>query len=464
MALTQEQTPQTFLAEQAVIGCMLRDSSLVPKILAAVDEEDFGTDPCRRAYQAARSLFRAGSPVDPITIRNELGAESGRWLAELMDLTPSPSAWEDYAQLMHEQAALRRIQDYASGLLQAVRLEDCREAVQGLADVFAGGRKIDAWTLQELLTDFAQRQGQPEGKEYISFGIERLDQGTYVEHGDVVMIGGAPSDGKTAFALTVAWHMAKRHNVGFFSLETGREKLEDRLVTSGFGIDFGRIKRNSLTDDDWLSFARKMPSASERRLTVIRSAGMTAEQIAGISRARGFDVIFIDYVQLITPVSVRGASRAEQMAEVSRTLHTFAQTSGTLVVELAQLTRQERGSKRERDMFDLGESSQFEKDADLILLLYRPIDGTHLIEGDRDSELLDPEKHRILRVAKNKEGMRVRLPLAFDGAHQSFAVLVRNDGREVMRQLVDKGKKVKNQRTPGQLSLREIPEAQDMPF
>lgn len=463
MALT-DQTPQTFIAEQAVIGCLLRDSSLVPKILAAVDEADFATDPCRRAYQAARALFRAGSPVDPITIRNELGAESAKWLYELYELTPTTANWEGYADLMHEQAALRRVQDYASELLRAVRLEDCREAVQGLADVFAGGRKIDAWTLQELLTDFAQRQDCREPKEYISFGIERLDQGTYAEHGDVVMIGGAPSDGKTAFALTVAWHMARRHNVGFFSLETGREKLEDRLVASGFGIDFTRIKKNALSDDDWLNFARQMPEATERRLTVVRSAGMTAEQIAGISRARGFDVIFIDYAQLITPASVRGASRAEQMAEVSRTLHTFAQTSGTLVVELAQLTRQERGSKRERDMFDLGESSQFEKDADLILLLYRPIDGTHLVEGDKDSELLDAEKHRILRVAKNKEGMRVRLPLVFDGAHQSFSVLARNDGREVMRQLVDKGKKAKNHHTPGQMSFREIPEVEGVPF
>ena len=151
-------------------------------------------------------------------------------------------------------------------------------------------------------------------------------------------------------------------------------------------------------------------------------------------------------MQLITPVNTRNLSRAEQMAEVSRTLHTFAQTSNTLVVELAQLTRQDRKDKRERDMFDLGESSQFEKDADLILLLYRPPKDAHFVEGDKHSEALDPDKTRILRVAKNKEGMRVRLPLAFDGAHQSFYVLsenpydaIRRTSREVKKSPVTGG-------------------------
>ena len=89
--------------------------------------------------------------------------------------------------------------------------------------------------------------------------------------------------------------------------------------------------------------------------------------------------------------------RSEQMADVSRTLHTFAQRSGTLVVELAQLTRPEKGPWREPDMHDLKESGQFEQDADIIYLLFRP---------DPKSKEFDQDEHRILKIAKNKESRR----------------------------------------------------------
>ena len=92
-------------------------------------------------------------------------------------------------------------------------------------------------------------------------------------------------------------------------------------------------------------------------------------------------------------------------------------------------------------MFDLAESSQFEKDADLILLLYRPGKNTHIDENDATSELLDQNKTRVLRIAKNKEYLWGRWPLAFDGAHQKFTVLSRE--KDVMRQLIKTGKEVK---------------------
>ena len=175
-------------------------------------------------------------------------------------------------------------------------------------------------------------------------------------------------------------------------------------------------------------------------------------------------MVFIDYVQLITPEQIRGVSRADQMAEVSRALHTFAQTTGTTVIELAQLTRQERGSNRERDMFDLGESSQFEKDADIIMLLFRPPKGARYDENDKHSEELDPQKTRILRVAKNKEGSWGRWPLVFDGARQRFSIMQPNAFLAVQKAVRDakKGRAEKSQ----QLSFQELSEDKnsDMPF
>lgn len=452
MALTgQDQKRSAALdAEYAVIGSMLIDPETVPGALGRLRPEDFESESNARLFEAMRSLWRAGRPTDAITVLSACGLErdpdARAYVAELMETTVTSANCGEYVEIVRELSMVRTLQGHALRLTNAPTLDECRAEVTAMQDVLGAGHRLEAWTLPDMLADFAKRKSELAPKEYITIGLGPIDANTFLERGDVMVIGGAPSDGKTAFALACAYHMAKTHNVGFYSLETKREKLEDRLVASGFGIDFGAIKKSQLTDEDWMLFNEQLPDASARRLTVLRAAGMTADQITASARARGFDVVIIDYVQLIRPTVTRNVSRAEQMSEVSQTLHTFAQTSDTLVVELAQLTRQERGSKRERDMFDLGESSQFEKDADLILLLYRPTKGARFIEDDKNSEALDPDKTRILRIAKQKEGMRVRLPLSFDGAHQRFAVLgenvydaIRRSAREAKKKSVVEG-------------------------
>ena len=432
-----ELSQATIEAEQAVIGSMLIDADVVPQVLSTVDPRDFAGDTNRRMFEAMRALYREGAPVDGITVVDKLGwsqdKEKRAYVAELMEVTPTSANCMEYVSIMHDQAVLRTIRANAMQLSTAPTLDECRAPLAAMTEAFGSGQKIEAWTMAEMLMDFGDRHGNNAPKEYITIGIDPIDRNTFLERGDMMMLGGAPSDGKTALALTIAYHMSKSLNVGFYSLETGKEKLEDRLVSSGFQISFDAIKKGEMTDEDWVTFAEKSADAFKRRLTVLRASGLTADQIANSSRARGFDAIFIDYGQLITPVNVKNTTRAEQMAEVSRTLHTFAQSTKTLVVLLLQLTRQDRKDKRERDMQDLGESSQFEKDADLVLLLYRPKPGTHFIEGDKDSEILDPDKTRILRIAKQKEGRRVRLPLAFDGDHQTFYVLGENTHSAIRR-------------------------------
>ena len=446
MALNEDQLQSPGLrAEQAVIGSMLIDADCVPQVLANVDPAAFELDADRKLFAGARMLYTAGKGVDALTIIDAIGANDDqdmrRYASELMEVTPTSANVGEYIEIMHEQAKLRAIRAAAAVLKEAGSLHDCDKPMQELSEVYANGQQIEAKTLEEMLYEFARRKGDEAPREYLPLGIRQIDENTYLEHGDVMVIGGAPSDGKTAFALTVAYHLAQWYNVGFYSLETKYDKLEDRLVASGFQIDFNSIKKSQMTDEDWMRFAEGMSEAAKRRLTVLHASGLTAEQITASARARGFDIIFVDYVQLIRPLNTRNVPRHEQIAEISQTLHTFAQSTNTLVVELAQLGRKERQSKRERDMFDLGESSQLEKDADIVLLLYRPEKGTHFIEGDKSSETLDPDKTRILRIAKQKEGMRVRLPLVFDGAHQSFAVMGEDPHAAIRRASRDAQKK-----------------------
>lgn len=452
-------------AERGVIGSLLIDESLVREMVSVVDAQDFLNPANRLIFQAARQLFRAGKPVDALTIRDRVGSQYSDYMTQLIEITPTSANWREYAALMHSQATTQRIKNLAQYILEnAVTLDDCRQPCADMEQLLADGRRIDAWTMQEMMEDFFRAQDpDAPAPEYVTYGLEVLDQRNYTELGDVVMIGGYPSDGKTALALMMAYHMAARYKVGFFSLETDKRKVRDRMVASVAQIDFDAIKRRTLTESDWAGLAAKSTDMSKLDLTVLRAAGMTVADIQSASQAYGFQVVVIDYVQLITPEVSRRAPRSEQMADVSRALHTFAQSSGTLVIELAQLTRQERGSWREPDMHDLKESGQFEQDADIIFLLYRP---------SPSDDTLDQEKNRILKIAKYKEGPRGRWPLYFDGPKQTFSVMTDADGKAVLRQLVNAGKKAKSKNkaeAQGQQTMSEFrelsaEEAGDIPF
>lgn len=445
-------------AENAVIGSLLLDESLAAPILAAVDVADFGDKENRQIFQAARALLQEGKPVDPVTIRGKLGSGVEPRLLQLLEVTPTAVNWQEYAEIMHEQATLVRIQSAAQQLAAATSVEESRGQIAALADLVATGNGVEAWSMADAFKHFMESQAAEKKREYIGYGIREIDEGTYTERGDVVVIGGEPSAGKTALALVLAYHMAKKYRVGFFSLETGPRKLTDRLVSSALGIDFNLIKRQQMQESDFEKAAEGSSEFASRKLTLLRSSGWTVSQIQSISRSYGFDVIFIDYVQLIEPEGDPRAGMTQAVAGISRALHIFAQRSNTLVVELAQLSRpQKQAGWREPTMHDLKETGQLEQDADSVMLLYRPKPG-----GD-----FDPDKTRVLKIAKQKEGRLGKWPLAFDGSHQSFAPMAGSDGQALMRKMADKARQVKSARRAqvrDQVQFEEISETGDEPL
>ena len=317
---------------------------------------------------------------------------------------------------------------------------------------------------------FMSTQDDNEEVEYVSYGIREVDESTFTELGDVIIVGGEPSSGKTLLALQMAYHMAKRYKVGFFSLETKPKKLTVRLVSGAIDIDFTAIKRHQLRESDWQRVAEGGQDFTTRNLVLLRGGGMTASQIQAISRSYGFDVIFVDYVQMIVPETDPRLGQTQAMAAVSRSMHMFAQSSGTLVVELAQLARPEKQSKwREPNMHDLKETGQLEQDADVILLLYKPKLGTEI-----DGVEVDPDESRILKLAKQKEGPLKSWLMHFDGSKQRMSIMAGPDGQAVMRHFAEKAKARKakdaakktkrGDPVPGQVKWSEVEDDGTMPF
>lgn len=470
-----------YTAEQAVLGSMLQDSSIVSDALSVVKAEDFGDSFDRRLFEAARALFREGAPVDALTVLGKLGldadADSRAKVAAILDAAPTATNWREYAGIMHDRAILSLIQAEALRINGALTLDDCREPVAAITSALHAGRGIQGKTLEELLCNFAVRQDPAyTQQERFETGFSQIDHLVKLTRGKFAMIAGQPSDGKTALALQWALRFAAKQSVGVFSLETDDDTVADRFVTHGFGIDYDKIVDQRMTDVDWVTFADKMPIFAKRNLRVFDESRLTAEQIAAVSTAYGFDAIFVDYGQLIETEHEKGATRAELLARVSQTLKIFAGETETLVVLLLQLKEPQKyrvkvkGEYKTRTlrptMDDLGESRQWMKDADMIFILSRP----DVDPDDTDNPYieLDYDKNRLLKVAKNKEGKRGTVTLYFDGLHQTFYI---NGQQPAARKPSDRGgSKQKEAGNPGQQSvfgkMQELPPDQEegMPF
>ena len=399
-------------AQYSVLGSALIDAKTVPLIISGTDEEDY-TGPCLAVFKVIKSLFTSGTPIDPIIVRDRLDKSYTGFLTQLMEITPTAANVRHYIELCRNSRRLLALRD-AGSELQANKVMVERSAVRIV-------------TMEEAMSSFFSRH---EGrKEYLTWPIDGLNDKLYAEPGDFIILGGYPSDGKSAMAIQMAYHMAQKKRVGFFSLETNENKLFDRMMAHVARIPFAAIKTNPLTPAHWEAAAKASSEIIGKNLHYIPAAGMSVSDIQAVSHANRYDVIFVDYLQLI---SGKGKDRFSIVTDISIGLHTMAQSTGITVIALAQLSRPEKSKNKDTpppELSSLRESGQIEQDADIVFMVYRP-------HPDSDD--------RMLVSRKNKEGRLGSIALNFDGQYQTFkrkpsdkhAQLhrdIRNAGKEFMR-------------------------------
>lgn len=404
-------------AQQSVIGSALVEPSCVPMLLRECRAEDLSGQ-YRTLFEAIRALSFAGEPIDPVTLLAKVGPAYADEIRRLMIETPTAANAAAYAKICTEQARLTRIRSLAMELGGAITLEEASGIIQKLMDANAERQGHRVTGMMDAWVDFVLRHQEGE-KEYVSFGLPGLDANLTADFGDVVVLGGYPSDGKSALMLQMAWHMGKFYRVGIFSFETVTQKLMDRTVTQAVpGVSFGHVKHNTLDAQEWKAITAAGSSVEKHRLELIEAAGMDAADVLATALARRYEIIFLDYVQLIRPNKRRGGTRAEEIAEISMALATMARRHRILIVELSQLTRPMAGKGGKippPNMSSLRESGQLEQDADVVMLLYRT---------NPDSA----GSPRQLRIAKNKEGRLGLIDLIFDGSSQRFTEGRDDDG------------------------------------
>lgn len=396
----------TSLAQASVIGSMLIDDRCVPEVVSIVSEDDF-TSAFRSIFRAARWLFDEGCNVDPVTVMHQLGddPEYRRILAECMEVTPSAAQAGQYARVLHEQGRLLRIRELGQQLLAAGDLAEARAMLEDAAGLAADTDNRRICNMSQAMMEFAERHvGEVQ---YLDWPIKELTEPLGVEKGDFIVVGGRPSTGKTALTIQCAYHWGKTHRVGYFSLETNQRKISDRLVSHAVRISKNRIRRNQLTDEDWSRWTRVCSEHIVKNgLEIIEAAGMSVSDIQAFSTMRGYEIIVVDYLQMIEEP---GRSSYEAVTAISKKLHILAQRRGIIVVALSQLARMDKNNPRHATMSDLRESGQIEQDADIILML-NPVDPKKPVQT----------QNRLLRAEKNKENELCEIELEFAGHLQTF--------------------------------------------
>ena len=395
--------------EQSVIGSMLIDPTVVGLVMSELTEEDFLLEADRVLFRGFRSLYLADQVMDSVLVLNQAAPKDEgmrAYVLQLMDITPTAANIRAYIAETKEQSRKEQLRRIGVALQNLERAEDGLLFLQRGIDVLSQTERDDESSMEQCMLEFyAELERKPV---YLRWGFPFLDEGLYVEPGDFAVLAGRPSDGKTALALHMAYEQARERNVGFFSLETGRKRLFSRLVSAESGVPSQAIKKRSLSEMEYQLIAGSADSITKRKLRVVEAAHWTVEQIEARVLARKFDVVYVDYLQLIEPSERRRTSRNEEVADISRSLANMARRHKITVVALSQLSRPEnKGKRREPVLADLRESGQIEQDADAVMFIWRK---------DETSS----KAQRFLTLAKNKEGMLNTWDIVFRGETQRF--------------------------------------------
>lgn len=417
--------------ELHVIGTLILEPEHMGKTLEVLSLEDFDHKGARALFQALGALFLADKPIDPLTVLAEAGDDCEDLMGLILDKPYYTLQLDYYCQLIRKESKLRFIRQLGGTLSLADSEDVASSIVDRLNGAFATRRELEVVDLQAGAVDFMESMSLQEKPKYMTWGFQEMDEKLFAEPGDFVVIGGYPSAGKTLLSLQIALHMAQDYRVGYFSLETSPRKLMDRIMAAQARIPLAKIKRRDLDAQDWDAVRDVTSQLAKRSLELVRASGMTVADIRAQVLQKRYQVIFVDYLQL---VQAKGTGRYEQVTAISMGLHTMAQDLGVAVIALAQLSRPEKGSgpMKPPNMTSFRESGQIEQDADIAILLY-PEDPN------------DNGSQRVLKVSKNKEGGKFALDLAFDGQTQRLTPIQKPQHSKVGDQMRNAGRKAKVQ-------------------
>ena len=387
--------PQSLEAEQAVLGSMLISKEAVSKVLQWITTEHFYKDAHGKIFATMISLFNENEPVDTISVIDQLkknkeikGVGGAYYITGLVEAVPTAANVESYAKIVLEKAVLRKLIYLAHDMSKEAY--DDRQTVDEILDsaeqsIFTitqnrlkGGFKHIEPILHESfeqLDAISSKAGSVIG---VPSGLIDLDEITAGFHpGDLVIIAGRPSMGKTSLALSIARNAAVDHkeSIGFFSLEMADLQIAMRLLCAESKVDSHLVRTGNLPKSQWKNLSKHVGTLAEAPIYLDDSPAITVLELRAKARRlkaeHDVKLIIVDYLQLMQgPKGVE--SRQQEISIITRSLKSLAKDLKIPIIALSQLSRavENRTDKRPQ-LSDLRESGAIEQDADVVMFLYR---------------------------------------------------------------------------------------------
>lgn len=429
--------PQSVEAEQSVLGGLLLDNVSFDRIADQLGADDFYRREHRLIFNAIAALCQDSSPADVVTVaeylekRADLENAGGlAYLGTLANNTPSTANIVAYAAIVRERAILRRL-IHVSGEISATAynlegrsaqdvLDKAEERILEISEI--GHRRGTFQPLNALLSQAVDRIDQLFRSESPLTGVptgftdvDNLTSG--LQAGDLVIIAGRPSMGKTSLAMNIAENAAVGHKipVAIFSLEMPGSQLAMRMMASLGRINAHKVRTGKLDDDDWPRLTSAVSLLNEAPIFIDDTAGITPMELRArarrLKREHGLGMIIVDYLQLMQSTDTE-ENRATEISNITRSLKGLAKELEVPLIAMSQLNRSVESRTDKRPvMSDLRESGAIEQDADVILFIYR----------DEVYNKESPEKGTAeIIIAKQRNGPIGEVRLTFLGEYTRF--------------------------------------------
>lgn len=433
--------PHSIETEQSVLGGLMLDNQAWDKIADIITDEDFYRHDHRLIYHHICKLIEQNKPADVVTVAEslelstELQTVGGlAYIGSIVQNTPSAANIKRYAEIVRERSIMRNLAQIGAQITESAYspagrsaadlLDEAEARVFEIAEEGARGKQgfVD---IQPLLKEVVERiellysRDNPSEVTGVASGFYDLDQKTSgFQPGDLIIVAGRPSMGKTAFSLNIAEYVALelKKPVAVFSMEMGGAQLAMRMLGSVGRLDQHKVRTGRLDDDDWPKLTHALGKLNDAPVYIDESAALSALEVRARARRLyrqhdGLGLIVIDYLQLMSS-SNPGENRATEISEISRALKSLAKELKVPVIALSQLNRslEQRPNKRPV-MSDLRESGAIEQDADVILFIYR-------------DEVYNPETQdkglAEIIIGKQRNGPIGKVNLTFLGEYTRF--------------------------------------------
>jgi replicative DNA helicase len=421
--------PQALEAERSILAAMMLDTTAIGRAVEAIDSRAFYRSAHAKVFEALVALYNRNEAADLVTVaeelrkRGDLEAVGGAAaLAGIMESATTIANIEHHVRIVHSKAVLRMLikatneiqQQCYGGQEETAELLDQAEARifaitdQRIRQGFSSIRDLLKPTfdhIQKLFERQVQVTGVPSGWD----DLDKLTSGW--QPGDLIILAGRPSMGKTSCVMNMTENAAIRHNVpvAVFSLEMSKEQIALRLLCSQSEVPLHKVRTGFLGNEDWPRLTTGAGLLTQAPIYIDDSPSQSVLEIRAKCRrlkAEGkLGLVVIDYLQLMRP-STQAENRVQEISQISRGLKGLAKELGVPIIALSQLSRavEQRGGGGRPQLSDLRDSGSIEQDADVVMFVYR--------EVVYKPDTAEPGKAQLL-VAKQRNGPTDDVDLTF---------------------------------------------------